>query len=429
MSLVENSKNWRSGLSLAECNRYMLTHQIHCDVTFKVGKEGKLVRAHKYVLSSRSPVFDAMLYGDLSESDDIIVPDIEQSSFDALLRFLYCDDVSFTPDTVTAVLYAAYKYGVDDLVTKIKSYLDQNIRNKTVLTILESAKLFNLEDLLTKCKDFIESNPVPLLQSPSALDITKETLTYIISLDSLVMDELKIYQFLIKWAENQCDRVEMDKTDRNIRTMMGDLIYLIRFPSMGLESFAKDVCKREILNAQEKLNLQQVIVGNLDKTNTKFQFGERKRETFCVLRGKCHDKIERWVYNGSADCIEFTVSKNVEIHGFVMWGGLSIPYTYVIQGKLCKNSEEVSTIPTQTIEKREPSDVTFTIPLPKPVLLVPGVRYRACVRLEGPESWRGQNYRSSVIENGVEFVFYTHEGENNGTSSDAGQFPGFVCSL
>ncbi|XP_056023007.1 BTB/POZ domain-containing protein 3-like [Ostrea edulis] len=175
----------------------MLTHQIHCDVTFRVGKEGKLVLAHKYVLSSRSPVFDAMVYGDLAESDDIRVPDIEPSSFDALLRFLYCDDVSFTPDTVTSVLYAADKYGVDDLVTTIKSYLDQNITNETVLTILESAKLFNLEDLLKKCKNFIESDPFTVFQSSSALEITKETLTYIISLDSLVMDELEIYQFLI----------------------------------------------------------------------------------------------------------------------------------------------------------------------------------------------------------------------------------------
>ncbi|XP_056002858.1 BTB/POZ domain-containing protein 2-like isoform X1 [Ostrea edulis] len=428
MSLAENSNNWRSGLSLAECNRYMLTHQIHCDVTFRVGKEGKLVRAHKYVLSSRSPVFDAMLYGDLAESDDIIVPDIEPSSFDALLRFLYCDDDSFTPDRVTSVLYAADKYGVDDLVTKIKSHLDQNITNETVLTVLESAKSFNLEDLLKKCKNFIESDPFAVLQSSSALEMTKETLTYIISLDSLVMDELEIYRFLIKWAENQCDRVGIETIDQNIRAMMGDLIYLIRFPLMNLDIFVKDVCNREILNVQEQIPLQQVIVGNLDKKNTKLQFVERKSKTFCVLRGDCR-MIDSWSCDGLADCIEFTVNKTVRIHGFVMWGGLSIPYAYTIQGKLFANSEEVSTVPVQTIEKRKSSDIKFTIPLPEPVRLAPSVRYRAWVRLEGPTSWRGHSYRSSVTDHGVKFNFYTHIGENNATSSDGGQFPGFVCSL
>ncbi|XP_048735903.1 BTB/POZ domain-containing protein 6-like [Ostrea edulis] len=280
---------------------------VHCDVTFRVGKEGKLVHVHKYVLASRSPVFDAMLYGDLAESDDIIVPDIEPSSFDALLRYLYCDDISFTPDTVTSVLYAADKYGVDDLVTKIKSYLDQNITNETVLTVLESAKLFNLEDLLQKCEDFIASDPFPVLQSSSALEITKETLTYIISLDSLVMDELDIYHFLIKWTENQCDKVGIEKTDPNIRAMMGDLIYLIRFPFMNLESFAKDVCNRDILNAQEKLNLQQVIVGNLDKTSTKFKFEKRICKTFCVLPGESPRYMGVWSYRRNLeDCIEFT---------------------------------------------------------------------------------------------------------------------------
>ncbi|XP_056002859.1 BTB/POZ domain-containing protein 3-like isoform X2 [Ostrea edulis] len=324
MSLAENSNNWRSGLSLAECNRYMLTHQIHCDVTFRVGKEGKLVRAHKYVLSSRSPVFDAMLYGDLAESDDIIVPDIEPSSFDALLRFLYCGDVDFSADTITSVLYAADKYGVDDLVTKIKSYLDQNITKETVLIILESAKLFNLEDLLEKCEDFIESGPFPVLQSPSALEVTKETLTYIISLDSLVMDELEIYHFLMKWSENQCDKVEMEKTDPNIRAMMGDLIYSIRFHTMNLDTFVKDVCNREILDAQEKLSLQQVIVGSVDKENTKFKFKVRTCKTFCVVRGERKDTERFWAYSRSLpDCIEFTVNKTVRIHDFVIWGGRS----------------------------------------------------------------------------------------------------------
>ncbi|XP_056002857.1 BTB/POZ domain-containing protein 2-like isoform X3 [Ostrea edulis] len=408
----------------------MLTHQIHCDVTLRVGKEDKLVRAHKYVLSSRSPVFDAMLYGDLAESDDIIVPDIEPSSFDALLRFLYCGDVDFSPDTVTSVLYAAHIYGVDDLVTKIKLYLDQNITNETVLIILESAKLFNLEDLLEKYEHFIESDPFPVLQPPSALEVTKETLTYIISLESLVMDELEIYHFLMNWSENQCDKVGMEKTDPNIRAMMGDLIYSIRFHTMNLDTFVKDVCNREIVHAQEKLSLQQVIVCSVEKENTKFKFEERTCETFCVVRGERKDIERFWAYSRSLpDCIEFTVNKTVRIHGFVMWGVRSIPYTYRIQGKLFANSKEVSTVPVQIIEKRESSDIKFTIPLPEPVYLAPGVRYRACVRLEGPESWGGQNYRSSVTEHGVELVFYAHSGKTNGTSHTRGQFPGFVCSL
>ncbi|XP_048749896.2 BTB/POZ domain-containing protein 2-like [Ostrea edulis] len=430
MSLAENSNNWRSGLNLAECNRYMLTHQIHCDVTFRVGKEGKLVRAHKYVLSSRSPVFDAMLYGDLAESYDIIVPDIEPSSFDALLRFVYCGDVDLCPDTVTSVLYAADKYGVDDLVTKIKSYLDQNITNETVLIILESAKLFNFEDLLQKCKSFIQSHPFPLLNSKSSsLDLTTETLEYILSLEFIAMEEPDIYQFLIKWSENQCDKAGMEKTDQNIRSIMGNLIYLIRFPFMNIEPFVKNICNREILDAQEKLNLQQVIVGNLDKNNTKFNLGERKCRIFYVLRGQLPCTEIRSNGSNQPDIIDIRVNKNVRIHGFVMWGGVSIPYTYKIEAKLFENSKEISTVPVQTIYKRESSDTKFTIPLPEPVCLVPDVTYSAWVCLKGPDSWSGEHYGWYVTEHGVEFEFNESCDDNMFPSGSLEQFPGLVCSL
>jgi hypothetical protein len=334
-----------------------------------------------------------------------------------------------TPDTVISVLYAAEKYGVEDLVIEIKSYLDQNITHETVMTIFGSAKIFNLEDLVQKCKAFIESDPDPILQSASAMELSKETLEYVISLDSLTMDELDIYKFLIKWADSQCDRMGKEKTDQNIRTVMGDLIYNIRFHSMKVESFVKDVCNREILNAQEKLSLQQVIVGNQDKRNTKVRFGERKSKLFWIWRGEGVDKTP-WTYScNSPDCILFTVSKNVRIHGFVMWGGKSVPYTYTIQAKLFQNSEEVSIVPVQTVEKKEVEGNKFTITLPNPVLLTPGMRYTAWVLMEGPDSWRGKGYKSSVTEHDVNFQFYSHDIKQNGTSVSLGQFPGFICSL
>jgi hypothetical protein len=112
-----------------------------------------------------------------------------------------------------------------------------------------------------------------------------------------------------------------------------------------------------------------------------------------------------------------------------MWAGVCIPYTYKIQAKLYGNSKEIAAVADQTMEEGETVNRRFTVPLPQPVTLVPDIRYRAWVRLEGPDSWRGQNYKPFVTEENVEFVFYTYNGENNGTSHCTGQFPGFLCSL
>ena len=86
---MENSfkTSWQAGKNILECNKYMLDNQVYCDVTFKVGKAGKLIRAHKYVLASRSSVFAAMFCGSLQETSDVIVvSDIEPDTFDILLR-------------------------------------------------------------------------------------------------------------------------------------------------------------------------------------------------------------------------------------------------------------------------------------------------------------------------------------------------------
>lgn len=80
-------EDWQAGKSVIECNKYMFLNQLYCDVTFRVGEEEavKEIKAHKYVLASRSNVFEAMLFGSLSETV-IRIPDIESGIFVAMLR-------------------------------------------------------------------------------------------------------------------------------------------------------------------------------------------------------------------------------------------------------------------------------------------------------------------------------------------------------
>lgn len=82
-------ENWQAGKNVLECNRFMLSNELYCDVLFKVGDMGTEIKTHKYVLASRSDVFAAMLYGNLSEDSDFInTPDIEPEIFRAILRFV-----------------------------------------------------------------------------------------------------------------------------------------------------------------------------------------------------------------------------------------------------------------------------------------------------------------------------------------------------
>src|SRR6218665_2959529 len=84
---------WQSERTLSECMRYMFYNEISTYVIFEVGlPEGATVniRAHKFMLISRSAVFEAMFSSGMTECRSephatIRVEDIEANIFKDLL--------------------------------------------------------------------------------------------------------------------------------------------------------------------------------------------------------------------------------------------------------------------------------------------------------------------------------------------------------
>ena len=76
------------GKTLAEDHLRLFTEEFQVDVNFLIedGEEAQIIRAHKLILASRSPVFSAMFYGELREPDDIKLPDTTGEIFKAFLR-------------------------------------------------------------------------------------------------------------------------------------------------------------------------------------------------------------------------------------------------------------------------------------------------------------------------------------------------------
>jgi hypothetical protein len=67
----------------------MLNNELACDVEFAVGPDHQIIKAHRYMLASRSPVYFAMFFGELavSKSDyPISVPDLTHEAFQIMLQ-------------------------------------------------------------------------------------------------------------------------------------------------------------------------------------------------------------------------------------------------------------------------------------------------------------------------------------------------------
>jgi hypothetical protein len=74
--------DWRAGRSVAQCNKYMLEHEVECDVTLAVGREK--FKAHRYMLMSRSAVFHSKLTHQRSLVE-INIQDMEPDVFRKML--------------------------------------------------------------------------------------------------------------------------------------------------------------------------------------------------------------------------------------------------------------------------------------------------------------------------------------------------------
>ncbi|PUZ48995.1 hypothetical protein GQ55_7G290600 [Panicum hallii var. hallii] len=126
------------------------------------------------VLSARSPVFDAELFGPLNKNSaqPVKINDMDPTIFEGLLHFMYADSLpdscnSDENTTMQHLLVAADRYGLERLRALCEAKLCQGIDVQTVATTLALAEQHNCERLKDACLRFIASGDVlgPIMET------------------------------------------------------------------------------------------------------------------------------------------------------------------------------------------------------------------------------------------------------------------------
>lgn len=158
----------------------MLLEDEECsDIVFNVA--GQRFHAHKLVLTTRSPKFEAeVLEGQADNSPEISVPEMEPKVFKAMLHFIYKDTLisddellsscsSSTPalsETVAGELLAvADKYDLTRLRLLCESFLCKHISVSSVADILSLADRHHAADLKCICLKFAAENLMDVMQT------------------------------------------------------------------------------------------------------------------------------------------------------------------------------------------------------------------------------------------------------------------------
>ncbi len=96
------------------------------DVTFIIA--GQEIKAHKSILSVKSPVFAAMFKPGIQEeiTGRIDIPaGISPDIFNELLRFIYTGRVQFTKSNAEPLLAASDQYSISSLKSKCEKFFNK----------------------------------------------------------------------------------------------------------------------------------------------------------------------------------------------------------------------------------------------------------------------------------------------------------------
>ena len=260
---MSTETNWQATRpTISERAKFMLNNDRLSDVKFVATKQTKsngeseskqLIAAHKLILAIGSPVFEAMFYGELAETKDIIeLPDCNYESLLELFRYMYSDEVNLSGSNVMGVLYLAKKYIVPSLADKCAEYLQENLDPSNVFTILPFAQKYEDKNLVDRCWKVIDEGTDEAVTSDGFEKIERSLLESIVARDSLSIEEVALFQAADRWTTKQCEKQGFEADGQLKRRILGEeIIKSIRFPIMSAKEFADVVLDTHILHLNE----------------------------------------------------------------------------------------------------------------------------------------------------------------------------------
>ncbi|XP_071093800.1 BTB/POZ domain-containing protein 2-like isoform X1 [Haliotis cracherodii] len=416
--------DWQENKTLSECTLHMLDHQVACDVHFRVGQTRENIGAHKFLLISRSSVFFAMFQGPLAETKEIDIPDIDPEVFWEFLRFLYAEEVNHSVRTVIGVIYAAKKYAVKRLVMSCVKFVESYLTIENACEVLEQGYI--LDELAQAILNFINQNASSVLATEGFRNIYQPCLNQVLGSDQLEVEEVKVLESILIWADAQCQMRRIEPTGPNKRQVLGDSLDCVRFPLLDPRYFVDSVAPQGLFTKEECFTMVQCYAIPERWTQCfKFRTSTRNIKEYRVCSRFTEVDGPRDSYG--TDAVKLICLKEIYLHGYSIYGPFDGNNSeYCINTVLYdKNDDIIHAQVTKVVNNAKYLKVMFNAKLK----LDGNVWYTLLVKIRGPPTFKGHNSISFVKNSDVTMTFaYCKKGTRD-TSGKEGQIPQLFYTL
>eukprot|EP01083_Nonionella_stella_P076292 207839_1 len=272
------------------------------DVTFIVGESKEEIKANRFLLASHSPVFEAMLYGNMVEASpdaEIEIKDTKPAIFHSMLKYMYCNDPVITAHNFLQLRAVADKYLCEGLIKVIDEYFTKGLRADNVCVLLQEIvtqkKMIYIQKLNDVFKNKLAKFATDIVESDAFLKMNVDSMKVFLQIDHLEIKEEALWRHVLKWSEyhkqkkeslsigmpppkkkqklndgvcddnkRQVEQAEQTTTNQSLK----EVAKFIRFPLMDGKFFLENVKEQKCLTESEMVLILSYYIDKKYSTDT-----------------------------------------------------------------------------------------------------------------------------------------------------------------
>ncbi|GES83137.1 hypothetical protein GLOIN_2v1779084 [Rhizophagus clarus] len=208
------------------------------------------------ILCYRSPYLRQILTSNKKNNEltHIKFPEISPYIFQNILTYIYGGIISLDDQDISVildVLIVAGKFHLQELVDFLQRYLIENkaeaMEQQFELTYQTSIQSNSLLELQQFCSDFMAKSPEKIFNSLSFTSLPEQSLISLIKRDDLRMDEVKIWEYVLKWGLARNPTLNPDPSNWSVddtnkmKTTLQNCLPYVRFFGLSSKDFLRQV--------------------------------------------------------------------------------------------------------------------------------------------------------------------------------------------
>uniref|UniRef100_A0A1B0CA30 BTB domain-containing protein n=2 Tax=Lutzomyia longipalpis TaxID=7200 RepID=A0A1B0CA30_LUTLO len=257
----------------------LFNNPIMSDFTFRVVSEDTVVPGHKFIMSLCSSDFYNIFNLLKLDHYELIIEDVSLSSFLAFLEYCYTMKMNLSDDTTfkktVEVLKLAQRFHMASLVRICEDHIKSKVYYNNCMILFKNKDLLSPEsaarrEIMRVVEQYFSILVLDQMNLDILVDLPLKDLHEIARHPLLNCNENEVSDVLMKWAKRNCEKngISSDST-KNLRLILGEVFYEIRFPSMQIYSFSKFLAKYPgMLSHKEISNICSYICDGLHASSS-----------------------------------------------------------------------------------------------------------------------------------------------------------------